>query len=226
MNVKLSLRAPDDETETGARELYCPILEWQTRILAIHPGDEGTVVKADLLTADIIRLDGLGVPSLKQRVKYEALSYTWGTPGFTQPIICNNRVVAVTENLHEALVHLRQRTDKRWVWVDALCIHQTDLEEKARQIRNLQLIFQKAERVIAWLGAATPVVGTIFVIVNNIPQRPDRPYRMITYNSVETGLKFRASDLKTLLQQLSAESLKQILDGFVELLSRPWLRRA
>jgi hypothetical protein len=38
--------------------------------------------------------------------------------------------------------------------VDAICIDQQNNEEKGYQVRNMLLIYQKATRVIAWLGTA------------------------------------------------------------------------
>ncbi|CAN9288346.1 unnamed protein product [Alternaria alternata] len=48
---------------------------------------------------------------------------------------------------------LRDDIDKdRYLWVDAICINQNDSAEKAFQVRNMLIIYEKAIRVIAWLG--------------------------------------------------------------------------
>jgi hypothetical protein len=38
------------------------------------------------------------------------------------------------------------------LWIDALCIDQTNISEKNDQIRRMDVIYKKAERVICWLG--------------------------------------------------------------------------
>lgn len=39
-----------------------------------------------------------------------------------------------------------------YLWVDALCLNQKDLEEKSRQIPRMENIYNSAERVYGWLG--------------------------------------------------------------------------
>jgi hypothetical protein len=60
----------------------------------------------------------------------------------------------VTDNLHEALLELRNHTLERTLWVDAICINQTTLEEKERQIKIMSKVYGQAARVIVWLGEA------------------------------------------------------------------------
>lgn len=49
---------------------------------------------------------------------------------------------------------LRRSGAERWIWIDALCINQYDLLEKARQIQALYVIFKRAKRTLVWLGEA------------------------------------------------------------------------
>jgi hypothetical protein len=51
-----------------------------------------------------------------------------------------------------ALRHLRETYIVCFLWVDALCINQYNLEEKAEQVRVMLSTFQKASRVVVWLG--------------------------------------------------------------------------
>jgi hypothetical protein len=85
---------------------------------------------------------------------YEALSYVWGSGGNPQSIIIDNKKLAITENLHKALLRLRDSKITRTVWVDAICINQADEKEKGLQIQFMAAIYAKASRVIVWLGEA------------------------------------------------------------------------
>ncbi|KAF2177501.1 HET-domain-containing protein [Zopfia rhizophila CBS 207.26] len=85
---------------------------------------------------------------------YEALSYVWGNPNETVPIFINEHVLLVTASLHAALLHLRDRSFERIIWVDAICINQADNEEKGYQIQSMGKIYGQATRVIVWLGKA------------------------------------------------------------------------
>lgn len=60
---------------------------------------------------------------------YHALSYTWGKPDFTSRIVCNGVIYTITQNLFDALRHMREEKIDRFLWIDALCINQTDLIE-------------------------------------------------------------------------------------------------
>ncbi|OJJ68816.1 hypothetical protein ASPBRDRAFT_132240 [Aspergillus brasiliensis CBS 101740] len=83
---------------------------------------------------------------------YEALSYTWGSGLARHSIIVNGYILPVTENLHTALLYLRDHQLVRTLWVDAICINQKDNDEKANQIPFMQYIYANADRVIVWLG--------------------------------------------------------------------------
>ncbi len=58
----------------------------------------------------------------------------------------------VGENLELALRYVRLAQRKVVLWVDALCINQDDLEERADQVSLMGEIYRQAECVVAWLG--------------------------------------------------------------------------
>lgn len=97
---------------------------------------------------------------------YIALSYVWGDAKETLPISVNGSVVSIAKNLQEALSALRQTgggTEEEVVgagtpplplWIDALCINQSDDAEKAVQVQLMQRIYRDAAQVFIWLGPA------------------------------------------------------------------------
>lgn len=60
--------------------------------------------------------------------------------------------VPITRNLDSAFRHLRSEVKTRALWVDALCINQTDDKEKAVHVFKMGTVFETADSVIAWLG--------------------------------------------------------------------------
>jgi hypothetical protein len=53
------------------------------------------------------------------------------------------------------LWNLRRPDSERILWVDALCINQSDPLEKAKQIPLMSRIYEQANSVIIWLGEPT-----------------------------------------------------------------------
>jgi hypothetical protein len=88
--------------------------------------------------------------------QYEALSYAWGTSDNSRIIWIEFETlsieVQVTQNLHAALIRLRNPYFERNLWIDALCINQEDDGEKAHQVGAMARIYGLAQRVVVWLG--------------------------------------------------------------------------
>lgn len=83
---------------------------------------------------------------------YEALSYTWGGSEKSCSISVNKQNLAVTENLHAALLRLRDQSLERILWVDAICINQENPKEQSQQVQLMAKIYSQATHVLIWLG--------------------------------------------------------------------------
>lgn len=96
--------------------------------------------------------------------EYEALSYVWGDPSIVKQIsiIPELSNFSVTSNCFDALRRLRWKRSPRLVWIDALCINQTDNEERIQQVREMGEIYSLSERVIVYLGESDKVSTVIF----------------------------------------------------------------
>ena len=82
---------------------------------------------------------------------YEALSYVWGNPQFTQAINTPEDNIAITPNLAQGL-RPHHHCLPRHVWVDAVCMNETALSERNHQVKKMGDTFAQAEGVLAWLG--------------------------------------------------------------------------
>ncbi|SPN99183.1 uncharacterized protein DNG_02218 [Cephalotrichum gorgonifer] len=85
-----------------------------------------------------------------------ALSYVWGDPHDTESILINGHRFEATRNLVEALrqVPVVKPESRRGLWVDAICINQTDIPERNAQVSIMDLIYKRARDVLCWLGPA------------------------------------------------------------------------
>lgn len=90
---------------------------------------------------------------------YKALSYVWGSIADLCTIHVNGVPVKVTRNLHSALLELHNDLEDCLLWIDALCIDQSDLEERNSQVAMMNIIYAGAAEVILWLGTAPPDSG-------------------------------------------------------------------
>ncbi|KAF4633568.1 hypothetical protein G7Y89_g4550 [Cudoniella acicularis] len=89
---------------------------------------------------------------LPNRPVYKALSYAWGSPRATRPIIVNGYLHSVTVNLESALRRPRQVDNDLTLWIDALCINQSNFQERNSQVTLMHDIFASTEEVIVYLG--------------------------------------------------------------------------
>lgn len=95
------------------------------------------------------------LPSLQfNGLEYAALSYTWGTSEHTAMIELNGAQVSVTANLEAALRVLRDKPAMRQgcaLWVDALCIDQSNLLERNQEVRRMRVIYKSAMSIVLWV---------------------------------------------------------------------------
>ena len=94
----------------------------------------------------------LSVVDLENKPDYECVSYTWGDAGDEEEISVDAEKVLIRRHLWEALRRMRLSVQPRLLWIDALCISQSDLDEKAQQVHMIGKIVHHASRVLAWLG--------------------------------------------------------------------------
>jgi len=58
----------------------------------------------------------------------------------------------VTENLHDTLFELRRRKLDGYLWIDVICIDQSNTTERSEQVLLMDSIYTLARQVIIWLG--------------------------------------------------------------------------
>jgi hypothetical protein len=141
----------------------------EIRLLRVGSNDSTGLVECDLSTHSLDEAVKLG---------FSALSYTWGSCQPTNPsmtsqdgkmrcnrvemtsegerkVLCSGVEVEITGNLLDFLKHsvLKGHPDfQGYLWIDALCINQSDKNEKSHQVNLMSQIYEKASRVFVWLG--------------------------------------------------------------------------
>ncbi|KAI1363500.1 heterokaryon incompatibility protein-domain-containing protein [Xylaria arbuscula] len=111
------------------------------RVLKLAGGKEDCALEGELVHVD-----------LDLNPEYSALSYVWGAKVAPGKINCSGHQVEITQNLAQALRHLRHESEPRYLWADALCINQQDVKEKNHQVVLMKDIYAYAREVAVWLG--------------------------------------------------------------------------
>ncbi|KAK2031512.1 heterokaryon incompatibility protein [Colletotrichum zoysiae] len=180
-------------------------------------------------------------PNPKQpidRESYVAMSYSWGPEKPSAAIHLNGIEVDVRENLAAGLRRFRtmdyfKRGGK--IWIDALCINQSDEAEKATQIPMMGSIYKLAANVIVWLGSETEgsagVIDRLQMLSSlyrtEYIETFDRsdPFTATAWrNMAQIRLRTSFLKLKTVYSQLDLETRE---DDFrlYEFFDRPYWRR-
>lgn len=132
---------------------YDRIHEWQTRLALVKPNaDETARLEISIIAVDLVELSVGVVINHDTIVTYDALSYTWGDAPPSVECDCDGTTILLRDNLAAALKFLRRPQEKRYVWVDFLCINQQDNIEKSFQIPRMRSIYSRASLVVIWLG--------------------------------------------------------------------------
>ncbi|VUC28073.1 unnamed protein product [Clonostachys rosea] len=92
---------------------------------------------------------------------YEALSYTWGDVSNRKTIAiadpgssAGSKDVSITANCFSAFRCLLKFKPSRLLWVDDLCIDQSNTAERDEQIELMSKIYSEAAQVVIYLGEA------------------------------------------------------------------------
>jgi hypothetical protein len=121
---------------------------------------------------------------LNLQPSYIALSYTWGSPGKEatergvtaercKQIFCENGFISVTQNLSDFLRDVRRfhrHLLEEFIWIDAVCINQDNLNERAAQVKIMGDVYMQAKSVVIWLGGAeqtTQLALELMVAIEN-----------------------------------------------------------
>jgi Heterokaryon incompatibility protein (HET) len=135
-------------SEARVNEVYQPLdtSSTQIRVAILQPRQ----------SADTYVVVSLQTVSLSDSPQFDALSWVWGDPKDVRPIILEGELWWAPKNLVIALEHLRPESAPRVIWIDALCINQSEttagLAERGHQIGLMRRIYTTANRVLVWMG--------------------------------------------------------------------------
>ncbi|KAH6661518.1 heterokaryon incompatibility protein-domain-containing protein, partial [Halenospora varia] len=154
--------------------------------------------------------------------KYHALSYCWGDPTRSNSLKCNGKEVLITTTLKEALSHLvtLDRGSAEWIWIDQICVDQTNKEEKGTQVNMMREIYRKSERTIIWLGPGIKGIETTSSLLEEMWRLHTEDQDLV--NGSRKRRPYTSSELEATNLPPAGDRSWKVL---AELLSRPWFVR-
>ena len=213
------------ERSKAEQELYTPLGESETRVLYLYPGVANEPLCGTLYIASISNKEGLGIRAISQRVTYHALSYAWGGTKPTDRMEVNGMDFGITKNLRLALINLRDVDFGYYIWIDAVCINQTDAEDKSAQVAMMFTIYEKANQVVVWLGIETKSNETAFEFIERHSATQVKR-RIPSDEDKESFKKGVLEVLQLTISEKGTNEAKHIQLGLLDLLQRRWMWRA
>ncbi|KAF2872314.1 heterokaryon incompatibility protein-domain-containing protein [Massariosphaeria phaeospora] len=202
------LPLPDDPESTLPPYEYAAIdAENETRVLILQPAEQFTdALQVELLHRAIA--PAIAHYENANLLAYDAVSYCWGASDFFYGLECQRTALKFTHNVDSMLRHFRKRTRALCLWIDAVCINQSDNEEKAQQARRMGPIYARAEKVRVWIGDAKEK--------DRLPEMAALCRELAVFKK---RLQKERWDVRAFCNERNA---KEYLDNF---LSCPWFRR-
>lgn len=151
---------------------------------------------------------------------YETISYAWGDPAQRATILLNGVTFDIAKSSEQALRRVRLLHRPRTVWIDAVCINQTDIAERSQQVAIMADIYRSGRRNIVYLGEATSSTGTAINSINHL---------------MDTAIADAINDGQSLVDKVFSSDgsfrydpaglqLASNEDALAEFYSRPWFR--
>lgn len=120
---------------------YAAIDDKTFRVLVLSAGPSGSKLTARLETRSLFQTSG-----------YTPISYVWGQEPAIHEMTVNAQPCKIQPNLFHALQRMRHPSKPIILWIDSLCIDQSNKAERAAQVKNMWKIFSNAECLWIWLG--------------------------------------------------------------------------
>jgi hypothetical protein len=176
------------------------------RLLLVEAGLEDETIHCTLILSD---LDETSTPA------YETISYCWGDQNLRDEVVLNGHLFTLPASSVAAIRRLRLPGRARTLWIDAICIDQTKIEERNRQVPLMKEIYSRSDGTLIYLGEPD---GAEAEALSNIRAHLEEA-ASATRDFVEFGNVVMLGS-----SALSAPKTEIRVDALYSLYSRPWFR--
>ncbi|CAM1506069.1 Fc.00g057100.m01.CDS01 [Cosmosporella sp. VM-42] len=143
--------------------------------------------------------------------EFTALSYAWGDPEDTLPTYVSGCPLTITRNLRAILRCLAVNEEPQRLWIDALCINQLDIAERAEQVGHMRDIYSRASSVLVFLSPESIPFDVGLRFLEQAAARPEAHYEPSLYPHI-------------IVDGLDAQS-ETLRDSVIAFFAAPWWTR-
>jgi hypothetical protein len=145
----------------ASQDVYQPLdIDKQSiRLLRLHKNTRGQQPSCSIFESTV------------DRDSYIALSYMWHPEGRESPtkshcILLDGKDFEVADNLWQFLDIAQETYANEAVWIDAICIDQSNIKERNQQVTIMDRIYSCASSVLVWLGPGSTDTDHFLDFVN------------------------------------------------------------
>jgi hypothetical protein len=167
-------------------------------------------------------------------LSYHALSYCWGEPIFDQVITCNGEEVKVTAGLFAALRRLQHFHGLKFecqhkdlggtLWVDQLCINQSNNEERSSQVQIMGDIYSGCSVCFCYLGEGEEYTSLALAYAKSRVACDSFPHAVLVPDDIEDLDRHKSGDGVEFLP-VSAADDDDGAQAFFRLCQNPYFKR-
>ncbi|KAG8670878.1 hypothetical protein FPOAC2_04184 [Fusarium poae] len=162
---------------------------------------------------------------------YIALSYVWSQPTGSNKeerffITVNGCPFKVTPNLYHALRELQKSQRVRQgfkLWIDAICIDQSNSDERGQQVSRMRDIYQSAWQVLIWLGPSDTSTQLAFSALHWLSRESKQPKPMEDFYREGPSVDLRPVFI--MWPTYTSPMKKDVYKALYHFFTRPYWRR-
>lgn len=114
----------------------------EIRVLEVHAGQYTDPLKCTVRTLNL----------QDPNIEYETISYSWGRSLKFRHLELDGKRGMAPCLAYRALKRMRQAHSNRFLWIDAVCINQRDLEERNHQVATMSKVYSRSRANLIYLG--------------------------------------------------------------------------
>ncbi|KAI9710764.1 MAG: hypothetical protein M1820_002597 [Bogoriella megaspora] len=159
--------------------------------------------------------------------EYISISYTWGEYRLCVPLRLKDSTVILTSRNASDALNFNAYEPGDYVWLDQVCINQTDVTERNAQVRLMARIYGQSLACFIWLGRQDEESSDVFSIIDELAEGLKNVYATDEFLSLfpndHTSIR---ESLKVMEPAIKIPALDdKRWPALIRFLHRPWFSR-